>query len=95
MFAWGYGVAPTALFDAQRDDVDKEEARRVDEENCLRSFEEVRGYHVETPDGVIGKIEDMIMDEETWAVWYFTVNTRDWLSDRFIILTPDLIESFD
>lgn len=94
-FAWGYGVAPTALFDAQREGVDKEESRRVDDENDLRSFEEVRGYHVETPDGLIGKIEDMIMDDETWAVRYFTVNTRNWLSDRLVLLAPNWIEAFD
>ena len=61
-FAWGYGVTPPALLEVAQNEADSEEVRHIDEETCLRSLEEIRGYHLEAVDGVVGKIEDMIMN---------------------------------
>ncbi|HKL20737.1 MAG TPA: PRC-barrel domain-containing protein [Tichowtungia sp.] len=92
---WGYGIVPPALFDIEQSEDEREESRRIDEATCLRSLEEVRGYDIEAPDGTIGRLEDLIMDNETWAIRYLTVNMEDRIPDRSVFLAPAWFESFD
>jgi uncharacterized protein YrrD len=44
----------------------------------LRSTHEVRGYHIQAADGEIGHVEDFIIDDETWAIRYLIIDTRNW-----------------
>jgi hypothetical protein len=59
----------------------------------LRSTEEVVGYHVHGEDGAIGKLVDLLVDEEEWRIRYLLVDTGEWLSGRQVTLAPDWIES--
>jgi uncharacterized protein YrrD len=34
----------------------------------LRSVQAVRGYHLQTSDGIIGQVHDFMMDEASWAI---------------------------
>jgi len=44
----------------------------------LRSTDEVSGYHIQAADGEIGHVEDFVIDDETWAIRYMVVATRNW-----------------
>jgi len=44
----------------------------------LRSTHEVTGYHLQALDGEIGHIEDFVIDDETWAIRYLIVGTKNW-----------------
>jgi len=44
----------------------------------LRSTHDVSGYHIQADDGEIGHVEDFIVDDETWAIRYLIVGTRNW-----------------
>ena len=44
----------------------------------LRSTHDVSGYHIQATDGEIGHVEDFIIDDETWAIRYLIVDTRNW-----------------
>ena len=49
------------------------------------------GHHVEAPDGVVGHVEDFIIDEETWAIRYLVIDTRNWWPGK-ILISPQWIE---
>ena len=48
----------------------------------LRSTNNVSGYNIQAIDGEIGNVEDFIIDEETWAIRYLIINTRNWLPGK-------------
>lgn len=58
----------------------------------LRSAAEVRGYHVEARDGEIGHVEDFIIDDESWAIRYLIVATRNWWPGKKVLVSPNWIE---
>lgn len=58
----------------------------------LRSMRAVRGSHVQATDGAIGHVEDFIIDDETWAIRYLVVGTRDWLPGKQVLIAPHWIE---
>jgi len=50
----------------------------------LRSTKEVTGYQFGALDGEIGHVDDFIVDDETWAIRYLVVATKNWcLGKRF------------
>ena len=54
----------------------------IDENNInthLRSFNEIKGYHVVALDGEIGHIDDIIVDTNSWQIIYGVVDTSNWL----------------
>ncbi len=68
----------------------------VDEEDTsdshLRSTHEVAGYHIHATDGEIGHVEDFIIDDETWAIRYLVVDTRNWWPGKKVLVSPQWIE---
>lgn len=58
----------------------------------LRSTHEVSGYHIQATDGEIGHIDDFVIDDETWAIRYLIVDTRNWLPGKKILISPQWID---
>ena len=58
----------------------------------LRSTHDVRGHHIEATDGDIGHVEDFIIDDETWAIRYLVVDTKNWWSGKKVLVSPKWIE---
>ena len=59
----------------------------------LRSANEVINYRIGATDGEIGHVEDFIVDDETWAIRYMVIDTRNWLPGRKVLVAPQWIES--
>ncbi len=59
----------------------------------LRSTHQVTDYHIQASDGEIGHVEDFIIDDETWAIRYLIVDTRNWWPGKKVLLSPQWIES--
>lgn len=92
---WGYGAAPVVPFPGAHDGRDALEDA-VDESTHLRSLEEVRGYELVATDGSqIGQLDDMILDDETWAIRYFSALIDGPSSSRTVLLSPQWFDSFD
>ncbi len=70
-------------------DLDEIEAQ----EGHLRSTEEVKGYSIIASDGVVGHVDDFVIDDINWVVRYLVLDTRNWLPGRKILISPDWIES--
>ncbi len=58
----------------------------------LRSTNAVSGYHVQASDGEIGNVEDFLVDDETWAIRYLVINTRNWWPGKKVLVSPKWIE---
>ncbi|MEP7274047.1 MAG: PRC-barrel domain-containing protein [Acidobacteriota bacterium] len=61
----------------------------------LRSTFEVVGYHIEASDGQIGHVEDFIVDDDSWAIRYLAIDTRNWLPGKKVLVSPLWISSID
>jgi uncharacterized protein YrrD len=58
----------------------------------LRSTREVTGYHIQAKDGEIGHVDDFIVDDETWAIRYLIVDTKNWWPGKKILVSQRWIE---
>ena len=76
----GYPYFPVALPTEEDLAADKvaRAARAASTDGALRSATHVRGYAIHANDGSIGHVSDFIFDDETWAIRYFVVDTRNW-----------------
>lgn len=58
----------------------------------LRSTREVSGYTIQASDGEIGHIVDFIIDDETWTIRYFIIDTQNWWPGRKVLVSTKWIE---
>ena len=58
----------------------------------LRSTQDVGGHHIQATDGEIGHVEDFAIDDETWAIRYLIVDTKNWWPGRKVLVSPHWIE---
>jgi len=58
----------------------------------LRSTDSVQGHNIQALDGEIGHVEDFIIDDETWAIRYLIVGTRNWWPGKKVLISPHWIE---
>lgn len=62
----------------------------------LRSADDVSGYHIQGTDEEIGHVEDYVFDDESWAMRYFIVDTRNWWpGGRKVLLATHWIDRID
>ncbi|MBU1568135.1 MAG: PRC-barrel domain-containing protein [Proteobacteria bacterium] len=52
----------------------------------------LQGYRLESSDGEIGHVEDFIIDDETWAIRYLVIDTRNWWSGKKVLVSPQSID---
>jgi hypothetical protein len=73
----------------------REEVRRHEEQgdSHLRSTREVTGYAIHALDDDIGHVEDFIVDDETWAIRYLVVDTRNWWPGKRVLISPRWISA--
>jgi hypothetical protein len=57
----------------------------------LRSVKEVTGYHLQTTNASMGHVEGFLVDDESWALRYVVVDTRDWWPGRHVVISPQWI----
>jgi hypothetical protein len=58
----------------------------------LRSTHDVSGHRIQAADGEIGHVEDFIIDDETWAIRYLIIGTRNWWPGNNVLISPKWIE---
>ena len=52
----------------------------------LRSARSIRGYHIAATDHSIGHLDDLVVEDETWALRYLVVDTRNWWPGKKVLL---------
>ncbi len=62
----------------------------------LRSTEEVKGYQIETTDGIIGHVTGFIFDDRAWVLRYLKIDTRNlWPGGKEVLMATRWLELVD
>ena len=69
-----------------------ERIRKESMDSHLRTTEAVTGYHIDATDGEIGHVDRFVVDDETWAIRYLEVATKNWWPGKKVLLSPDWVE---
>jgi hypothetical protein len=48
----------------------------------------LKGVAIRATDGVLGSVDQLYFDDETWAIRYLTVETGGWLGGRRVLISP-------
>lgn len=99
---WGEGLQTRSMLAALGDDRSPEAARleadfvqkqaaehreRGDDPH-LRSARAMIRYHIHATDGEIGHVDALIVDDATWTIRYFVLNTSDWWLGHQVLVSP-------
>jgi len=96
-FMWGssaypYMAGPYPGVAHEREEMAEATRREKAWDPHLRSTHEVSGYHTQAADGEIGHVEDFIIDDQTWAIRYLVIDTRNWWRGKKVLVSPQWIE---
>lgn len=62
----------------------------------LRSATEVIGYSVQATNGAVGKVKDLLLDDENWQLFYLVIDTDKQLgSDKQVLIALEWIKSIN
>jgi uncharacterized protein YrrD len=85
---WGFFPSPVRSRESRQESAEGKNAWDFH----LRSTHNVTGYHIQAIDGEIGHVEDFIIDDQTWAIRYLIVDTRNWWPGKKVLVSPQWIE---
>ena len=87
-YTWGLSAYPTR----GRNGWSEASRRAEDEDPHLRSTMDVTGHDIQARDGEIGHVEDFVIDDETWAIRYLIVDTKNWWPGKKVLISTRWIE---
>ena len=96
---WGgpgiWGLDPAPLIPSSYEPQPKRAANGGVEQpdSHLRSTTEVTGYAIQATDGEIGRVEDFLIDDSSWAIESLVVATGHWWSGKSLLVPPKAIKS--
>jgi hypothetical protein len=89
---WGYSSYPSGLLMADPVAIAADAVSKVSPDSHLRSSDAVTGYRIAAADGEIGHVDAFLVDDETWAIRYVEVATRNWWPGKKVLISPAWIE---
>ncbi|HEY5368391.1 MAG TPA: PRC-barrel domain-containing protein [Hanamia sp.] len=88
-----FGAMPSDLYNSEVENSEVPVAVSVENnDQHLRSTDNVTGYKIHTTDGEIGKVVDYIIDDSNWQIKYIIVETGSWLDSRKVLLSVQWIK---
>lgn len=93
---WGMGAYPGSLTAQSTIDealkAHRAQVAQTPADDChLRSSNAVRGHHIQATDGAIGHLEDLLVDDHSWAIRYLIVDTSNWWGGHRVLVAPESI----
>jgi sporulation protein YlmC with PRC-barrel domain len=87
-YTWGSASRPDRArrHQTQGTDVEAGWAPRV------RRTSDVNGAYVQTTDGEMGHVEDLIIDGDTWAIRYLIISAQNWWPGKRVLVSPQWIQ---
>ena len=55
----------------------------------LQTATGVMGYAMQTEDGEIGRVKDVLVDDKAWAIRYLVVDTEKWWGGKTVWVSPE------
>lgn len=52
----------------------------------IRSWREVKGFHITATDGEIGHVDDVLVDEQSWLIRFIEVDTSNWIGGTSVLV---------
>lgn len=94
MFTPGYaGYLPTNSDQEETSIIQAQtEAQQRDNDPHLRSCMALVDYHIQATDGEIGKVQSLLVDEESWEIVYLVVSTSSWWLGHDVLVAPQWIK---
>ena len=98
---WGLDAYPLLpLYQPTPSEVEAEAAQRERDQRQgdvhLRSSVKVNGYDIQARDGSIGHVQNFVFDDESWAIRYLVVDTRNWWpGGRKVLVATRWIDQID
>jgi hypothetical protein len=89
-YLWGVGPNPNIIPMGAGHDVSPD-TRGEKGDPHLRSCNAVMKHHVHASDGDIGRVQGLLVDDETWAIRYLIVNTSNWWLGHQVLVAPQWI----
>jgi stress response protein YsnF len=81
-----WGMSPYPIVPPVLEEQPAEEPEEQDRH--LRSTSEVAEYRIQARDGEIGHVEDFLLDDQSWAIRYLIVDTRNWWPGKKVLISP-------
>lgn len=53
----------------------------------LKRISRARGFRVYTPDGLVGKVDGFLFEEDSWIIRYFMVSPG-WFTEKYVLISP-------
>jgi uncharacterized protein YrrD len=95
---WSMGALPVLPTERRISDTAKAVHARAERNDDihLRSSKEVNGYDIQATDDSIGHVKDFIFDEDSWAIRYLVVDTRNWWpGGKKVLVSTQWIDRID
>jgi hypothetical protein len=89
------GLAPEPAAGRRSIGTSRYSERRRHQTAHLRSGNGIMRYYVQAGDGDIGHVEGILVDERSWAIHYFVVNTSNWWLGQRVLIAPEWIDDID
>jgi hypothetical protein len=92
----GVPLAEMEIDTEQQQEQMAEESSDTNAGSGLRRFQEVVGFSLQTRDGnELGQLDDLIVNDENWAIMYAIVDLGGLLPGKKVLVSPSLITYFD
>ena len=59
----------------------------------LRSTKVLTGLHIHCTNGLLGHVDDFVVDDRTWTISRLVVETRNWWPGKRVLVEPSAIDS--
>jgi uncharacterized protein YrrD len=66
-----------------------------DNEEHLRSICQVTGYNIHATDGIIGRVDNFLVDKNKWIIHFLVVETGGWMMKKKILISTGLISNIN
>jgi hypothetical protein len=87
-YYWGFPQASVVVPSPRGLELLTDKIQQESTDTHLRSTEAVTGYGIEAADGEIGHVEGFVLDDESWAIRYMEVATRNWWPGKKVLVSP-------
>lgn len=65
--------------------------REIADDSHLHALSALIGNIVESEEGEIGHVDDLLIDDRTWAIRYLVVNAEKWCPDKHVWISPEWV----
>lgn len=68
---------------------------RSEPDEPLRRARKVLSFEIATSDGQVGRVDDLVLDLDSWTFRYLVVDTSGWLPGKRVLVSPQWLRRVD